>query len=152
GGPIDDPHDGVETFINSWPLDESYIDAVVGKPGSGIINDPARYPKISEAVLIVANERGGEANVSLGWHAIEFLLWGQDLDPKGPGNRPASDFDPSRAPSASRRCEYLVVTIQVLVKHLSQVRAAWAPGASFRRGFESDPEAALRKILTGAVV
>ena len=38
-GPIDDPKVGVETLLNAWPLDEAYIDAVEGKPGSGIIND-----------------------------------------------------------------------------------------------------------------
>ena len=36
---------------------------------------------------------GVEANVARGYHAIEFLLWGQDLNGIGAGARPASDFD-----------------------------------------------------------
>ena len=38
GGPIDDDR-GLEGRINSWPMDESYVDYVVGKPNAGLIND-----------------------------------------------------------------------------------------------------------------
>ena len=51
------------------------------------------------AVSVELNEAGGETNISTGWHAIEFLLWGQDLDDDGPGDRPASD----RAKQTSKR-------------------------------------------------
>jgi putative iron-regulated protein len=48
-----------------------------------------RFPVLAAGVLEVANERGSETNVSVGWHAIEFLLWGQDAsDARGPGERP----------------------------------------------------------------
>ena len=83
-GPIDDDK-GPEGRLNSWPLDESYVDYVKGKPASGFIND--RKVVISKANLMRLNERGGEENIAAGWHAIEFLLWGQDMDPNGPGNR-----------------------------------------------------------------
>ena len=39
-------------------------------------------------MLVDANEEGGETNISTGWHAIEFLLWGQDLSDDGPGAPP----------------------------------------------------------------
>src|SRR5687767_11123674 len=78
-GPIDDPEDGPEGLINAWPLDENYIDYVEGAPDSGIINDPVDFPVIDEDTLREANEAGGEANIATGYHAIEFLLWGQDL-------------------------------------------------------------------------
>ena len=42
-------------------------------------------------------EAGGiEANVATGYHAIEFLLWGQDLHGTGPGagKRPAPTTTP----------------------------------------------------------
>jgi putative iron-regulated protein len=77
-GPIDNPKDGPEGEINSWPLDESYIDYVKDDPTAGIINDTDGVPEITEHVLVQDNGRGGETNVSTGWHAIEFLLWGQD--------------------------------------------------------------------------
>jgi putative iron-regulated protein len=74
GGPIDDDK-GPEGRINAWPMDEAYVDAVAGKPGAGIINN--RKAALTKAALSRANERGGEENVSCGWHAIEFLLWGR---------------------------------------------------------------------------
>ncbi len=76
GGPIDDEN-GPEGQINAWPLDEAYVDYVEGKPNAGMVNNPKL--KITKANLIAFNERGGEENISAGWHAIEFLLWGQDL-------------------------------------------------------------------------
>ena len=69
-------------------MDEAYIDYVKGDPTAGIINDTAGYPEITVDVLVGANEEGGETNISTGWHAIEFLLWGQDCRPDGPGERP----------------------------------------------------------------
>ena len=78
-GPIDNPADGPEGQINAWPMDEAYVDYVDGDATAGIINDTAGYPEITTDVLVAANEEGGETNISTGWHAIEFLLWGQDL-------------------------------------------------------------------------
>ena len=92
GGPIDDEETGEEGQINAWPLDEAYIDYVEGDPDAGIINDPGTVPEITEDAIIELNEKGGETNVSTGWHAIEFLLWGQDLSEDGPGVRPATDY------------------------------------------------------------
>ncbi|MCB2021356.1 MAG: iron-regulated protein, partial [Burkholderiaceae bacterium] len=90
GGPIDNDDDGPEGLINAWPLDEAYIDGVLGDPTTGIINDPA--VALSAETLVGLNEQGGEENIATGYHAIEFLLWGQDHDPDGPGDRPFTDF------------------------------------------------------------
>ena len=76
GGPIDGP-EGVEGFINAWPIDEAYIDYVDDLPQAGIINDPA-HPQLDAELLLSLHEQGGEENIATGWHAIEFLLWGQD--------------------------------------------------------------------------
>jgi putative iron-regulated protein len=149
----DGPIETVEPALNSWPIDEAYIDAVVGRPDSGIINDPKRYPQIGEAVLLIANERGGETNVSVGWHAIEFLLWGQDTDPAGPGHRPFTDFVPGSGRNSARRCDYLAVVTHLVVQQLGDLAAAWAPDTDdYRRTFEKDGDAALHKMLTGAIV
>src|SRR5688572_28846837 len=76
GGPIDDD-DGPEGQINAWPMDESHIDYVMGDPDAGIINDPER--EITPAALEAANETPSEDSISTGYHAIEFLHWGQDM-------------------------------------------------------------------------
>ncbi|MCY1081568.1 imelysin family protein [Archangium lansingense] len=93
GGPIDNEDTGPEGRINAWPLDEAYIDSVEGAPEAGIINATTEYPTLTEELLISLNERDGETNIATGYHAIEFLLWGQDRSTTGPGNRPASDFE-----------------------------------------------------------
>ena len=59
-------------------MDEAYVDYVTGNADAGIVNDPAKYPTITEDVIVDRNEKGGEKNISSGWHTIEFLLWGQD--------------------------------------------------------------------------
>lgn len=148
GGPIDDPEDGPEGKINAWPMDEGYIDYVEGKPGSGIVNDMKAYKKITTDVIVEANERGGETNISSGWHAIEFLLWGQDQSKDGPGNRPASDY--SSAPNAKRRATYLRLTTRQLIADLTSVRDQWAKqGGEFRSSFLADPNQAVTRILRG---
>jgi putative iron-regulated protein len=146
-GPIDG-RDGPEPRINSWPVDESYIDAVRGRPDSGIINDPGVV--ISERELIRLNTRGGQENVATGWHAIEFLLWGQDFDPNGPGSRPFTDFVDGQAPHADRRRLYLLIVTDLLVRDLEWVAQAWAPGrTNYRAQFERTGTEALRRMFIG---
>ncbi len=153
-GPIDNRRDGVETWLNAWPVDEAFIDRVEGAPARGIIQDTERFPNLSGALLTLANERGGEANICIGWHAIEFLLWGQDLFDDGPGRRPFTDYVMGEDVDAPRRRQMLDVTSALLLEHLRQLAAAWAPDAdNYRRGFEqAAPRDSLQKILTGMVV
>lgn len=125
-GPIDQ-EGGPEGFINSWPLDEAAIDYVVGNPDSGIINDSATYPEITEDLLLELNQQEGETNVTTGYHAIEFLLWGQDLSAQGPGNRKFTDYSESGRINSDRRAQYLQVASRVLTKHLGQLVEAWDP-------------------------
>jgi len=154
GGPIDDPERGVETLVNAWPLDEAYIDAVAGAPDAGIVNDPARYPYLDRAVLTMLNERAGEANISIGWHAIEFLLWGQDTRADGPGARSHEDYVAGQGRNAARRGEYLRICAGLLVEHLELVRDAWAPGAdNYRAAFlATPPRDSLRRVLAGMAI
>lgn len=148
GGPIDD----IEPLVNAWPVDEAYIDSIEGRDACGIIHDETQYPRIHETVLALANERGGEANISVGWHSIEFLLWGQDLQADGPGARKATDFVDGLKPRADRRRQYLRAVSSLLRKHMREIQAAWAPDAdNFRRRFEADGDA-LRKAFTGLLV
>ena len=148
-GPIDNEADGPEGLINAWPMDESYVDYVEGDADAGIINRPEEFPTIDAALLLSLNEEGGEENISTGWHAIEFLLWGQDLNPDGPGYRPVSDY--TTADNADRRAAYLQVSSDLLVSHLQDMVDAWAPGQSnYRSRFVSkDSDEAITDIITG---
>lgn len=149
GGPIDNEDTGTEGLINAWPLDEAYIDHVEGDAEAGIVNDPETYPEIDADLLVSLNEAGGEANISTGWHAIEFLLWGQDLAEDGNGERPVTDY--TTADNADRRATYLEVSTDLLLTHLTGLVDAWAPDEdNFRADFEAQPtEGALTDIATG---
>jgi putative iron-regulated protein len=140
GGPIDDEETGEEGQINAWPLDEAYIDYVEGDPDAGLVNDPDALPEITEDAIIELNEKGGETNVSTGWHAIEFLLWGQDLSEDGPGARPVTDY--TTADNADRRKEYLTVASDLLVSDLGELVGEWDPAAedNYRTEFLALPE------------
>lgn len=148
GGPIDDEN-GPEGRINAWPLDESYVDSVEGRPDAGLIND--RKQPITKAALAELNERGGEENIAAGWHAIEFMLWGQDLSEDGPGDRPASDFIDGKAPNADRRRQYLTVATELLIDDLTSLVEAWAPKRpdNYRAKFEKGGNESVRKIFVG---
>ena len=147
GGPIDDDK-GPEGQINAWPLDEAYVDYVQGKPKAGIVNN-TKF-KITKAALIKANERGGEENISAGWHAVEFLLWGQDLSETGPGNRPFEDYVKGKGENAERRAQYLTVATELLVEDLAGMVKAWEPNAkNYRAKFEKGGKESVRKIIVG---
>lgn len=152
GGPIDDEVDGPEGMINAWPLDEAYIDGVADDPTAGIVNDTAEM--ITADNLAALNEQGGEENIATGFHAIEFLLWGQDTAADGPGDRPHTDFVDGEAPNADRRRLYLATVSDLLVEHLTALEAEWDPASgAYRAGFLADPaEDGLRKVLTGMIV
>ena len=147
GGPIDDAN-GPEGQINAWPLDEAYVDYVTGKPKAGMVNNPKF--KITKAALTKANERGGEENISAGWHAIEFLLWGQDVSETGPGQRSFEDYVKGKGENAERRAQYLSTATELLVDDLSAMVKAWEPNAkNYRARFEKGGKESVRKIIVG---
>lgn len=147
GGPIDDKN-GPEGRINAWPMDESYVDYVKDAPNAGIINN--RKAVINKKRLASLNERNGEENIATGWHAIEFLLWGQDLSTTGPGNRSFEDFVDGKKPNADRRRQYLKVVTELLVDDLGSLSKAWAPtSTSYRAKFERGGLESVRKIFVG---
>jgi len=151
GGPIDEPVADLENRINPWPIDESYIDYVAGDPGSGIINHPEQVPAITVPVLCALNVHGGEKNISTGFHAIEFLLWGQGREARGPGIRTFADYV-TGPPAVARRRAYLRATVQLLVADLRQVAAQWdaaRPGTFQEHFIHGDPRIALQDIFTG---
>lgn len=151
GGPIDDAKD-VEGRLNAWPLDEAYIDYVKGKSDSGLINKPKAPLTIDS--LIKLNAKGGEANVATGYHAIEFLLWGQDFNQAGPGDRSYTDFVDGQGKNAERRRQYLKLVTQQVAADMEYLANQWADGqTNYRAKFlKEKPDVALRKVLTGMAV
>lgn len=147
GGPIDEAG-GPEPRLNAWPVDESWLDGVEGQPAGGIVN--RRALALDKATLRQLHGRDGEANVATGWHAIEFLLWGQDQRADGPGDRPSSDFVNGGRANADRRRRLLELLCAMLLDDLLPLVQAWAPGQSnYRRGFERGGDASLHAVLTG---
>lgn len=164
--------DDWEGRVNAWPLDEGLIDYVAPAYGTESDSNPLyvadiiAHPKVEIAGAAVdfttitpallqdkLQEAGGvEANVATGYHAIEFLLWGQDLSETGPGNRPYTDFlDNGTTPNGARRRQYLTLVTNLLVEDLESVQAAWAPGQdNYRKSFAAEaPKEAVLKMLTG---
>jgi putative iron-regulated protein len=99
----------------------------------------------------------GEKNISTGYHAIEFLLWGQDFNDAGPGQRPFTDYVMGAEGTAAnqvRRGQYLTTASDLLTEHLEQLVDAWAPNAQNYRAEleEEEPEVALSRILSGMII
>jgi len=149
GGPIDGTNiygeEGPEGLINSWPLNEAYIDYVRGNKNAGIINNLSH--EITKSTIIASNQSDDDADVSTGWHAIEFLLWGQDLSLKTAGLRPASDYIPENKINERRR-KYLLKVSELLMEHIAWLNNQWKENGEGRKTFLSsqDPGGA---ILTG---
>ncbi len=167
--------DDWEGKVNAWPLDEGLIDYVdEASYGSEsdenpiytanvIANEKLRVNgemvdagEITKSLIadVLHEAEEVEANVATGYHAIEFLLWGQDLNGTGPGagNRPASDFGTSDCTGGhcARRAAYLKSAADLLVDDLQEMVALWAAGGEARNGLLSgDPDAGLVAMLTG---
>ncbi len=138
-GPIDNGIDGPEAWINSWPLDENHIDYTQNDPLSGLINSGE---DLNTEVLASLNQQAGETAVLTGYHAIEFLLWGQDLNntPTEAGLRPYTDYvDGGTAENQDRRRLYLNLASELLISHLDQVAEQWNTNlvTNFRSDFLS---------------
>ena len=164
--------DDWEGKVNAWPLDEGLIDYVAGEYGAENEENPAytanviANPRIrvgartidasviTPAVIESLHELDGvEANVAAGYHAIEFLLWGQDLNgtEPGAGDRPASDFDITDCTGGhcDRRGAYLKAAVALLIEDLNDMVTAWGEGGDARERILGDPKAALASMITG---
>jgi len=167
--------DDWEGKVNAWPLDEGLIDYVAA---SYYGSDSDKNMFYTANVIANASLRVGgtdvdassitkqllsdtlheiddvEANVATGYHAIEFLLWGQDLNgtEPGAGNRPASDFDidDCTGGNCDRRAEYLKTATDLLIDDLAEMASYWAPGGEAREFLMADGvDGGLRAIVTG---
>ena len=166
--------DDWEGKVNAWPLDEGLIDYVDSGYGSESEENPGYSANVvanssftfsgeevdassitKELLADTLHELGGvEANVATGYHAIEFLLWGQDLNGtgSGAGMRPASDFDSANCTGGNcdRRVDYLREATDLLVDDLTWMAAQWAPGGEAHTHFMNvDVNEGLTSIVTG---
>ncbi len=165
--------DDWEGKVNAWPLDEGlidYVDAsygttadanayytanVIANPKISIGGKEIDASTITPALLSDTLQEldGVEANVATGYHAIEFLLWGQDLNGTGPGagDRPASDFDPKNCTGGNceRRAQYLTAAADLLVSDLQDIVAKWADGGEARSYVTKDPAKGIGAIVQG---
>ncbi|WP_299325924.1 imelysin family protein [uncultured Maribacter sp.] len=151
-GPIDTGDtEEIEGYLNSWPLDEAYIDYVEGDLNAGIINDTDNFPSLTKELLTGENGNGGEENVAIGYHAIEFLLWGQDLTAPSEnlaGQRVYTDFvDDGTAENQDRRRAYLAIVADLLTDHLQVVVDEWT-GAYKTTFLALDEDEALDNIIS----
>ena len=171
-GWINEAYGAKEGQINAWPLDENMIDYTIdenGKKTSGnIIDTVGKFnpggeeskevdvSKITVDAITELNENGGDANVASGYHAIEFLLWGQDQDYSNflkdsvtpgamkAGLRPLKDFTTDK--NAARRLAYLKVASEKLVNDLEAIKSAWEKNVDGTKGLY---QAALKGQITG---
>ncbi|WP_395078013.1 imelysin family protein [Flavobacterium sp.] len=140
-GPIDTGNAAPEGLINSWPMDENFVDYVNGAANAGIINNPTLYPTIDKATLEGQNALDiDEKNISVGYHAIEFLLWGQDLTAPSAnlsGQRPYTDYLTigGTASNQARRALYLRVCADLLTDNLQYVVDQWKVNGAYRNTF-----------------
>ncbi|MBV2186072.1 MAG: peptidase, partial [Rhizobium sp.] len=165
--------DDWEGKVNAWPLDEGlidYVDAAYGTESDQnalFVANVIANPKLTingkdvdatnitpEFLSETLHEAGEiEANVATGYHAIEFLLWGQDLNGTGPGagNRPSTDFDTKNCTNGNcdRRAAYLKAASSLLVSDLEEMVTAWAPEGEATKTVTADPKAGISAILTG---
>jgi putative iron-regulated protein len=166
--------DDWEPRVNAWPLDEGLIDYVSAAYGAEspandlyvanviantsikIGGETVDTAKISKELLKdKLQEAGGvESNVATGYHAIEFLLWGQDLNGTGPGagKRPATDFDLKKCSGGQceRRAEYLGTATDLLIDDLAWMVQQWGPEGAARKAVMADGgKAGLSAIFRG---
>ena len=166
--------DDWEGRVNAWPLDEGLIDYVdpaygtesdentlytanvIANPSIEINGEKVDASAITPEFLSGTLQEAGdiEANVATGYHAIEFLLWGQDLNGTGPGagSRPHTDFDKANCTGGNceRRAEYLAAATDLLVADLEEMVANWGADGEARKGLvEGDPKVGISTILTG---
>ena len=169
GNPIVDSWEG---RVNAWPLDEGLIDYVAEAYGSDnpenefyaaniIANTSLKVAgktvdasKITPKLIRSLHEAGGvEANVASGYHAIEFLLWGQDLNgtEAGAGNRPATDYDLKACTNGNcdRRAAYLSTVTDMLIEDLAWMTEQWGAKGEARTFVTRDEKAGLTSIFTG---
>ena len=165
--------DNWEGKVNAWPLDEGLIDYV---QKTGVENETENPLYVSNVIAnnsifingkrvdatdinptflaeVLHEAEGIEANVATGYHAIEFLLWGQDLNGNNSGNgiRPASDYDEENCTHSNcvRRAQYLKAAVDLLVQDLDEMVSYWTDSGKATLMLKNNYSLAMSSILMG---
>jgi putative iron-regulated protein len=144
--------------LEVWPIEGGYIDYLPGYPLSGIVNDLTL--KINQDTLIGQHGFSNESFASLGFHPMEFLLFGPN------GKRSAKDFipqdnkvelinsdahdesehnaesdthntindntaSPAEPQNHNRRREYLKILAGHMLKTLQTMQTRWEPSKGY---------------------
>lgn len=182
--PIQDPPDWYKERISyqdmlkqldTWPVQGGYIDYIEGYPFTGIVNDLTLA--LDEQSLRAQHRFTDETNASLGYHPLEFMIWGDS------GKRSPEDFNPQDntapvpvteegeeekhtentdtaghgpAPQAepqnhNRRRQYVQLVIELLQKDLHRIQRRWEPSTGYYARIlqQSTPEEATQASLIG---
>ena len=163
-----------EGKVNAWPLDEGLIDYVDASYGGATDENPyadlnvianpsftlsageVDAAEITPALLADTLQEADaiESNVATGYHAIEFLLWGQDLNgtEAGAGNRPWTDYDQGAGctgGNCDRRAAYLKAATDLLISDLEWMAGQWGAEGEARKAVTDNPDAGVVAMLTG---
>lgn len=173
----------VYTRIEGWPIKEAAIDYVAndidgdvgfplvlgGKPFNLIAAEEA-LPALNSTVLEELQNK--QEQVLTGFHVIEFLLWGQDLNQDltanpirdaSPGQRSLADYFSVQEQGlcrsgdkvvaftvCQRRAELLVAVADLLVDDLYNIMSAWEPEQGvFHNALNAQPQSGLLALLDG---
>lgn len=121
--------------INHWPVIPGYIDYVDGYPDSGIVHD-INVP-LDIAALREQHGAFDVSEVTLGFHVLEFLIWGQASDVQ---SRPVDDYraitqlDQDLAESGftleqlsnNRRRQLLLLIADTLLNDYQALQSLWS--------------------------
>jgi len=142
---------GISNRINGWPIDPGHIDYTsLRRVGGNIISSKEKYPAITSELLRSMNLKAGESDFTTGYHVIEFLLWGEDLEKSSSGKRSLKDYDKKNSELAKRRADYLVACCDLLIQDLEALVSEWDPESknNLRFRLESMPsDQAITRIL-----
>ena len=170
--------DSWEGDVNAWPIDEGLIDYVNLETyeydssnkyaleniiaGTDVIDitflEAIREGKdYKDAPMHFMGAADIESNVVTGYHAIEFLLWGQDLNqsPNSAGTRSHTDYlqgDNCTNGNCQRRGQYLNALVRILVRDLDIILNDWSSESAkhYAVSFRSLPvKERLNRIITG---
>ena len=139
--------------LDSWPIEGGYIDYIQNYPFSGIVNDLTLT--IDETSLRSQHGFTDRSNASLGFHALEFMLWGnegqrtvydfypqENTAPIPINDAEHADYDvysdaltpnalPSEPQNHNRRRQYTQLITELLLKDLHRIQRRWEPSSGY---------------------
>ncbi len=169
------PIDHWDKSVNAWPLDEGLIDYIEVDSEISPDNPYANLNIIADPNPVILGKRidasritpellrdelheldSIESNVAIGYHALEFLLWGQDLDgtERGNGTRPWTDFSRKRCTNGNcdRRFDYLKSVSTLLLENLADMERAWRiDGEISEQILLAEPTVMIEQIAQGVI-